>query len=262
MNKLNNSQFRENVRLDFEDWKREGACRRAQQINESIGLKYFDVAGPQHFTGNIESEIVMVHLNPKRNVNNFGPECKFKTFDEYWSFYENFGKVHYGPRSKPKHKSPFDHKQVRFLRPLGLIPLDENDNNENLRRVIDDKLQLELIPYGSPDFNFHKVGIENINPFIKDIVHLIGSHDRKFVLFCGRVFVELLKPFSKTLKEHRFRLAKNDGSPTKNFFEVINIVIQYGDSEQIRACILPQFAMQGSPTSQYGKKLADLYFDV
>ena len=254
MAKSNISKFRENVRLDFEDWRSKGVCHRAEKMNERIGSKYFDVAGPQPFTGDVESEIVVVHLNPKRNTENFGKNCDFQAFDEYWSFYEKFGNVHYGPLSNRKHKSPFDHKQIRFLQHLGVISFDKND--------LYNKLQIELIPYGSPDFNFNKVGKEIINPFTEDIIQLIASYDRKFVLFCGKVFVELLKPFSDTLKTHKFRLVKNDGSLTKNYFEVINIMIKHGDSTPIRACILPQYAIQGSPASQYGLKLAELYSEI
>jgi hypothetical protein len=257
-------KFKEIVRSDFEDWKNDGACRKALDINKSINLEYFDVARPQYFTGDIQSEIVMVHLNPKRDRSraDFDSKCDYESFDEYWSFCEKFGKFNYGSLSNRSHKSPFDHKQIRFLRPLGLIPFSDNDVYGNLERVVDNKLQLELIPYGSPDFNPRVVSKKIIDPFAGDIIDAISICERKYVLFCGRVFIELLRDFSEVLKEHKFRMLKNNGSLTKNYFEVINILIRYKDRKPIRACILPQFAMQGSPTAQYGKKLAELYFDI
>jgi len=253
------SSFIEKVRLDFEQWKQDGVCARAQSLNEAMGSNYFDVANPHHFAGDLDSAIVLIHLNPKRNPNQYGARCEHVTFDDYWQAYEKFGERHYGPKSSGKHKSPFDHKQVRFLKPLGVIPFVEDDERGNLRRVIDEKLQLELIPYGSPDFNFHGKLIENLKPFVEDIIRLICAVERKHIIFCGRVFTKLLAPFSRPMKTHNFRLEKNDGTWTKHEFEIVNIMLQSGGEDSGRACILPQFAKQGYPVGRYGQKLAELY---
>jgi hypothetical protein len=143
-----------------------------------------------------------------------------------------------------------------------VIPFVLNDNYENLRLAIDNKLQLELVPYGSPDFNRGQIGQNNVKPFVDDIIKVIGSAPRKFVVFCGKVFPDLLEPFAHTLKKHKFRLLKNDKGQTKSHFEIINIDLQCEGMEPIRACIAPQFPKQGYPVGRYGEKLAELYFDI
>jgi len=105
-------------------------------------------------------DLVLVHLNPKQR-DNLAPVYQgplwLPTFDAYIDYHQHFGKHHYGSQSQRTHKSPFDHKQIRFLRPFGVINFVEQkakeDTYTNLERVIDDKLQLELIPYGSATFN-------------------------------------------------------------------------------------------------------------
>ena len=44
----------------------------------------------------------------------------------------------------------------------------------------------------------------------------------------------------------------------KNFYEIINILIKSENSE-IRACILPHYAVQGLPIESYAKKMIEFY---
>jgi hypothetical protein len=250
--------FKEYIELTFNQWKEKGYCDEAKFLNSRVGTDYFDTSNPHFFTGDIKSELVLVHLNPKRNKSDWNKECDFKDFQAYWDWYEKFGKVHYGKESKRTHKSPFDHKQIRFLKPFDLLPLNNSDKYQNLESVIDFKLQLELVPFGSPDFSFHKIGIENLNPFANNLISIIYEAPRKYVIFCGRVFEHILHNFIQEKTTHSFNLSKKDGSLTKSIFQVINIKIGRGDNV-ITACIAPQFAKQGYPVIEYAKKVKELY---
>ena len=80
-------EFKKLVKTDFDEWKQKGFCARARKLNESIGEveKYFDEAEPQYFTGNPDAELVLVHLNPKRNRNLFSKVNSFEDFQAYWN---------------------------------------------------------------------------------------------------------------------------------------------------------------------------------
>ena len=200
----------------------------------------------------------MVHLNPKRNKDLWNKECTISSFDEYWDSFAQFGKRNYGIDSTRNHKSPFDHKQIRFLRPFELFPIDNPDKYLNLENVMDRKLQLELVPYGSPDFSYKTIGIENLKPFAERLLSVIDSKKRKYVIFCGKVFQPILKDFIFDQKIHNFKLNKNNGTQTLSDFQVINIKLKTNKGE-INACIAPQFAKQGYPEGEYGKKVKELY---
>ena len=236
---------------------------RGVDLNKKVGKEYFDTAFPHFFTGNIHAELVLVHLNPKRNESSWGikwnEERKWSNFGEYWEHFAHFGEKHYGV-DNPTHKSNFDHKQVRFLKPF-----DENhlfgfneDKYHNLKVAIDKKLQLELVPFGSPNFNYNEIGIENIEPFIERLIDLMLEANRKYIIFCGRVFEEILSNFIVKKETHTFKLKKNNGNDTENDFEIINIKLKHNNSE-ITACIAPQFAKQGYPVGRYGEKVRELY---
>lgn len=257
------NKFEMAMRTAFEDWKSNGKCSEALDLNKAVVQDYFDDANPQFFTGNFNSKIVLIHLNPKRdqfdNKKNYqwGAKCFFDNFDEYIDYYKRFGYNKYEKELKESkvHKSPFDHKQIRFLSPFGIIPFIDNDKYSNLKKVIDEKLQLEVIPYGSPNFNFKKIPFEYFAPFIERVVDLIASSERMYVIFCGRVFYEILDPFIQNGKEHQFKLVKKDGKETKDFYQIKNVLLKNG----VIATIAPQFARQGCPVDKYGEKIKKLY---
>lgn len=248
------------IKKDFEEWLANGLCTNAQKINKELGQEYFDTSNPHYFTGDVEAAVVLVHLNPKRNKPDFYKKSQFESFSEYWDFYENFGQNHYGEKSERSHKSPFDHKQIRFLRPFNVFDFSECDSYLNLQKVIDEKLQLELIPYGSPSFDFKKIDNDLLKLSIENTLRLIASLPRKYVIFCGKVFQSssILDPYKKSSEKFEFKLRKKDGSETKNKYEFIFITLEI-DNQTIHAGIAPQFAVQGAPISSYGEKIANLY---
>jgi len=261
------------IKKNFLEWENKGYCLDAAELNKKIGEDYFSTTNPHFFTGNIDAELVLIHLNPKRNKNSItnqyakllpkdnksAPDIGgFDSFEAYINYFTNFGKVKYGLKSKRNHKSPFDHKQIRFIRPFEIIPLNHKDKFQNLENVIDKKLQLELIPFGSENFNFNKIGINNLARYIDPILNLLTLKDRKYIVFCGRVFEELLDKYITQKNKIIFKLTKKDGEATINDFEIINIKISINGNSIICA-IAPQFAKQGYPVEQYGQKIKTLY---
>jgi hypothetical protein len=251
-------KFKDYVESSFNQWKKNGYCNEAQLLNNKVGTDYFDTTNPHFFTGDIYSELVLIHLNPMRNRANWNTNCDYENFQSYWHWFEKFGKMHYGKESERTHKSQFDHKQIRFLKPFDYLSINSNDKYQNLENVIDHKLQLELVPFGSPEFSYHKIGIKNLNQFTEKLLSIINEAPRKYVIFCGRVFEHLLSDYIQDKKTHTFKLKKKDGTQTKSYFQAINVKIGKGDS-RIIACIAPQFAKQGYPVIEYGSKIKELY---
>jgi len=240
----------------FNEWKINGICKDAIAINEYINNTTFDTGNPHFFTGDLQSKIVMVQLNPKREIKEFKQETN-KTFDEYLNYYTNYGKLVYGKTSSRKFKSRFDQKLIRFLKPLEIIDLNSNDIFKNLENVVDQKLQLELIPFGSPNFDYTKLPKNIIDIYTRQLLNAIFSEQRTCVIFGGRVFSHILKPFIITEKKYIFKLQKKNGEWTKNEYEIILTELAF-NGKTLKAHIAPQFAQQGMPIDAYGKKLASI----
>jgi len=101
------------------------------------------------------ARLVLVHLNPKLADRLAGN--RFDDFDSYVERHRHFGYYHWNQDAT--YRSQFDHKQVRFLRPFGVIDFVPDTNEASKRRnaepAIDRNPQLELGPYGSPTFPTH-----------------------------------------------------------------------------------------------------------
>jgi hypothetical protein len=244
------------IKTTTEQWIKKGECQAAIELNESIGEIYFDTGNPHFYTGDLRAKLVMVQLNPKRERREFYKKAS-NSFEYYLDYYSNYGKYVYGIGSKRNFKSKFDQKLIRFLKPLELIDLNSNDIFENLENVVDQKLQIELIPFGSPNFDHTKISKSNLDEYIEKILRLITSLDRDCVIFGGRVFSQILSPFIINTDLHRFKLNKVNGELTKNEYEIEKISLSF-EGKSLSAFIAPHFTVQGMPVQAYGRKLAEL----
>jgi hypothetical protein len=257
--------FRDLIEKEYKAYVKSGYCKIADKINQAIGEEYFDTANPHFFTGNPQADIVTIMLNPKRDNKEFKQQSDFDNFDDYWNHYRYFGKNRYGNvnRMKKEKNSRFDLNQRLFLRNLGVIDFVDEKNNadilRNLEKAIDNKLQWELVPYGSPNFDFRKIGIFHLKQFLDKTIEIISMHERKRVFFCGAVFRDLAW-FENVefVKNHKFKLIKNNGRETRDFYEMITINI-HAKNKVIKAVVLPQYARQGGPLEAYAKKIKELY---
>lgn len=273
--------YKDIIKYDFDEWFKKGLCSSAIKLNEQIDLKnnnknkhkddyLFNPSNPpQYFTGDLKSQLVLIHLNPQSNQGDKDFK-NFNSFDDYWNFFTQFGKLHYGQESDRKHNSPFDKKQIRFLKPFNVLPFKDvehkasskvkiEDQYYNLEIVIDKKLQLELIPYGSKKFDYKLLEEQQMNYYITLILDVISFYDRRYVIFCGRVFEKLLQKYIVNERSHKFRLIKKEtGAISKKEYELINLTLKHND-KSINAAIAPQFAMQGAPVDKYAEKIIKLY---
>jgi hypothetical protein len=212
-----------------------------------------------YFTGALDAKIVLVHLNPK--LSPLLSAFHYPSFETYLDEHRRFGYHHW--EKNPKYRSMFDQKQVRFLKPFGVIDFRPDSEPGHERRnpalAIDKKLQLELIPYATATFDYHNFSDEILKPHFDRILGVIAAYPRDYVIFCGAVFDRLLSN-SNVLTErqdHRFRLPTSKGTSVGEY-RFSNVEIRYGDSS-IRAGIARSFATQGMPMAAYGAKCRELY---
>ena len=220
---------------------------------------------PQYFTGDLAGRFVLVHLNPVSPADLTGTyqDERFASTEAYLDWHRHFGRRHYGIDSPREHRSRFDHKQIQFIRPFGDIDLvDErtrDDRFTNLERIIDNKLQLELIPYGSPTFD--------AGPFRRDprllqshmdrLLQTIVAWPRSHIIFCGAVFEPFLKRY-QVGRTQRFSLTKRDGTPARSRYRFAQLELRY-EEMVVRAGLAHSYAMQGLPAEAYGREISARY---
>ncbi|MBQ0052480.1 MAG: hypothetical protein KBT11_10535 [Treponema sp.] len=272
--------FEEAMKLAYFDWKNYGKCSEADYYNDGIQLENdkFDDCFPHFFTGDSNSEFVMVQLNPRRardgktkDFNRYhikfdeiideNQKNYFKSYDNYLQYFKEFGKRQY--IETVGYKSTFDKNQLLFLLAFAdFFGFKDGDSNTNLAFSIDKKLQLELVPFGSPDFNTAKVlKTCDLSKPLERILGFIAKHERKYVIFCSGEFEEILKLNPRFVKQYLpiepFKLVKKDNSLTKNNYKIIKLVLNV-DGKKIKAVIAPGYAsksLKGNLRTQYGEKI-------
>lgn len=249
------------MKNDFEEFHENRKIERAKNFTEITGMHVNHNEYPAYFFGDLNAKFVLVHLNPKQEDNKsdkYQGKLKFTDFEEYFHFHQNFGNLHYSNLIPKRSKSRFDSKQIRFIKPFNIIDLSDKDDYINLERVIDKKLQLELVPFGSDAFKTSLMNKETLNPYIDLLLDTITQQKRDYIIFCGKVFESLLQDYIVEKQDHTFWLPKKDKTTAKNKSNFSNIVLEF-NSHKIQAGIAHSFAQQGLNMDEYGKKCCELY---
>lgn len=250
------------MKKEFEEFEKTGKIQRAKNLKNLTNAHFNHSNYPMYFTGNPDAKFVLVHLNPKQKDSleeTYQSEKKYSNFEEYYNFHRNFGKVHYGQTSERTHKSKFDHKQIRFIKPFNVIKFDNSkDEFYNLEKVIDDKFQLELIPFGSDEFKSSAIKLEAIESYVDILLETIANKERDYIIFCGKIFEKALAKYIVSKEDFEFNLPKTDGTTAKNHSKFSRIILEF-KGKKIKAGIAQSFAQQGLNMTEYGKKCHELY---
>lgn len=245
---------------DYNEFSRKGYTSGARKYQKK-GIDVMDNCWPQYFSGDLSAEIVMVHLNPAYDDDNnddISDRNHFESLDEYIENCIHFGLLHH---AKKGYYSKFDENLVRFFRGFKeLKPLKDATNNHtrNLIRVCDDKLQLELVPYGSPEWPSIHNEPKLLQSNLDRVLEVITTHKRKYILFCGKVFMYMLSHNlydceeigHKTMTEY---LDKVEGGKSSYRASIVNIGLTY-KGKSIKAVILPTYPRRGLNHHDYGKR--------
>lgn len=257
------------IQRDLDELATVGHMSRAAALSKSTKQRFNTDTLPQYFTGRLDAPIVLVHLNPKQDDD---PRHKgtwtseVKDIAQYLDECEHFGRRMYGAEAKGEHKSPFDKKQIRFLSSLGAMEFEPGDSKaailRNLEKVVDDKLQLEIVPYGSPTFRNSAAMRAALAPYWDQVLDVIleDGCPRQWVLFCGRVFEPLIREYIVG-PVHEFNLKTAAGHHEAKCSRFARLeIVRHRDGRVVRAGWAPSFSRQGIPMYEYGAKCAELYW--
>jgi hypothetical protein len=115
-----------------------------------------------------------------------------------------------------------------------------------------------LSPYASPSFRTPRFTPALLRLHFQRVLAVVAAYERRYVLFCGKVFDELLDQSGLVTarQDYRFTLPTRGGTSVNQYrFSVVNL--RHGTVE-IRAGVARSFATQGIPMSAYGGKVKDL----
>ena len=183
---------------------------------QASAAHHFSTKGlPSYYFGNRDAKTVVVNLNPGEVASIC--DAKWDTTTQVFDcssidiFIANYHKrqreygIHYG--LKPNGDADeFDVKQAAFLTPwenngIGLSSSTNWDNRDFCidakTKVINNKLQLELIPYASAKFDINTKEFALLHSYINTLLDEIFSKDREYVVFASAIFEKIFKQYNK-----------------------------------------------------------------
>ena len=205
--------------------------KRAHRLSQKLKIKISAKGEPAHFFGNRKANTVVVMLNPgssceiaEANMKEFFEKCKCKSLKGFIDSYMDHKAKAAGRCPECCRYDAFDVKQAAFLkRWVGngiILPASFASEKEKLlakKNVLLQKLQLELVPFASRTFTpKNKKEFKALLPYLEDCIDEIFAKKRKYVIFCGRVFEQLLKMFNEGDKA-RVSLSKKKSKQLQNF---------------------------------------------
>jgi len=214
------NDFLELIKEDLKDLFHKDEISNAETLNKKFA--FAKKQEPSYFAGKFNAKTVFVMLNPGgKALDNYSFAEKEKKkysnsehfFTEYMNKHINGGEDAFKRYQNGATLDNFDLKQAAFLYDFkeseiflpDFFSVSDKEPRQTrqmaIRNVLMNKLQLELIPYCSAQFNVNvnvnvKENIDIFLPHIKRILDAIVSYDRKYVIFGSRKFYDLLKAYN------------------------------------------------------------------
>ena len=180
---------------------------RAVDLSRNMEMPFSTRGEPAHFFGDRNASTVMVMLNPGCDAKE--ADKKFKEVSKNWNrkslgaFIKSYKQTKIKGTKCESEKGKldsFDVKQSVFLKSWYGCEIDfpkDYESKENKLKacecVLQQKLQLELVPFASRTFTLNANQRKYLIPYLNDCLEEIFSKERKYVVFCGRIFEQLFK---------------------------------------------------------------------
>jgi hypothetical protein len=191
--------------------------------------KQFSYNFPLYFLGNIRSKIALVTFNSKKEY--LVKRSKPADFNSYQDNNQNLGEVFLKSDNEKDFNTIFssDIRLLNFSKPFQVIRLDTGSIQQTLKKFTDEKLELGLVPYLSPDFTEKDFmsNYEACKPFIERVLCGILAYPRQYVVFIGDSFRTLLSEYTEGSETFRFLLTSPNSPNQKFIAQFTRVTLNY-----------------------------------
>ncbi len=239
---------------------------------KAITSKQFSYDSPQYYSGNFRSKFVLINFNSKREYlcNGGIPN----DFESYKVKNQSLGEVFLYANSDVVDKVyPYDFRLLNYLKPFNFIRFDRDDILKNLKKLTDEKLELGLVPFKSPDFN-ERDFMSNYNtckPLVDRLLSGVVSYPRQYVIFIGSGFNNILSDYIEETESFRFLLTSPNFPNQKFIAHFTRIIIKYNGKrfiagiaesfcdENFDSIVLEKYGQESVAIINRGLLLANLF---
>lgn len=200
-----------------------------------VTSKQFSYHSPLYYFGNIQSRIAFITFNSmKENL------CKTNSLVDFSSYQEksqNLGEIFLEWNKENEFESVYasDIRKLNYLKPFNIIRFDRDSSLENLKKLTNEKLELGLVPYLSPDFSERDfmTNYKVCKPFLKRVLNGIIAYPRQYVIFIGSCFNNILAEYVEESESFRFLLTSPNYPNQKFIAHFTRITLKFNGKKFI-----------------------------
>ncbi len=170
--------------------------------------RQFSYSTPQYYSGNIRSKLAIVTFNSGREY--LCREKTLKDFETYKQESKSLGEVFLKDdfANEVGSNYPADIRLLNYLKPFNVFRFERDSLSKNLKTLTDEKLELGLIPFLSPDFceRDFMTNYDLCKPFITRVMNGVVAYPRQYIVFVGGCFNNILSQYIEESESFRFLL--------------------------------------------------------
>lgn len=202
---------------------------------KKLTSKQFSYENPLYFLGNIRSRTALIKFSSSKE--NLTIKNKPLDFITYQSVNQSLGEIFLQPDDEEEFENIYyeDIRMFNYLKPFQVLRFKNNSIKENLQKLTNEKLELELVPYLSPDFsevdfmNNYKI----CKPFIERLLNGILSYPRQYIVFIGEGFKNILAEYIEDFETFNFFLTSPNYPNQKVLARFTRITLKYHNRKVI-----------------------------
>jgi hypothetical protein len=198
---------------------------------KKITSRQFSYSYPLYFSGNIRSRLAVVNFNETRdflkNVNHPSD------FNAYQNKHQDLGKLFLDSDCEERIESKYstDIRILHYLDPFHVIRLNGDSLQKNLQKLTDEKFELDLIPYLSPDFSVKDfMGSYKVcKPLIERVLNGVLAYPRQYVIFIGECFSKVLAEYVVDSEHFSFVLTSPNRPNQKFLARFTRVTLKFNE---------------------------------
>lgn len=238
----NAESFLESLRWEVEAIIASGQNNLAEELSALTKQKFASDRFPEYFRGNLAAQTVFITLNFQEN--NYKNGVRFDSFGSYLDAYQELQ----DSEDFRKNCSPLALKRLLFLEPFA----EDKERKTKLPR-----LYLSLIPHTAiKSFSLSGFTPEILQPYLNRTLNIITEFPRKYILFCGSAFEQILRPY--IVEKHHLDILSDRNSSSINLkFSLLDLIYEKQKFKVGLAHSFASLSMSAIDYSRYCKQLYD-----
>ena len=222
--------FLSDLEKEYSELVETGKIQIVEDVKK-LTSKQFSYSYPLYFSGNIRSQIAIVTFRPTQKI--LGNDNYPTDFDTYQNKQQNLGRFFLDFDTDERLESEYstDIRLLNYLKPFQVIRFNGDSLQKNLQKLTNEKLELDLVPYLSPDF-CEKDFMGNYNvckPFIERVLNGVLAYPRQYVIFIGECFGKVLAEYIVDSESFSFMLTSPNRPNQKSVARFTRVTLNYND---------------------------------